>query len=276
MKSPERQSKPSQNPAASAHPHSLLRTCSCGGSTTGADECTKCRDGRAEALSRSLNPPPSRHHFSAISVYPQPPQAPPRSSSSLFLTEEGTETIAGDSQFSATQTPGGPTASVCGVTGSFVNIPNGITLVATLVGNQLGARFAMIADFAPTTIPCSCSCGEYRQMVRGVFKTNGVAQTHQLCGTSLSPTTFQEDCGVFGGNTYRYGYRSNPFASSLFSSPDQATGCRFTGSDYPRLQGASGDSLEIDLDFQGSLVDTCTNATLATAEWSVGGTATIP
>jgi hypothetical protein len=162
------------------------------------------------------------------------------------------------------------------VTGSFSSIPSG-TVPATLSGSKLGATFNMIGDFSPTKIPCSCSCGEYRQYVRGTFTKNGSNVTHALCGTNLDPTTFQEDCARIGGTDYKYGYRSIPFATSKFTQPDQATGCRFEGFDAPGITGSSGDTLAVNLDFQASLIDTCNGYTnLTNASWSVSGSATVP
>jgi len=200
---------------------------------------------------------------------------------SLEETDQGTETLTAssltiNSGMSRIARNGGPVATNhCALTGSFTNIPSG-TLAATLGGNKLGASFSMVGTFnAP--IPCTCSAGEYRQYVRGSFTKNGSNVTHALCGTNLHPTTFQEDCGISGGNTYKYGYRSIPFANSKFTSPDQATGCQFNGFDYPGIRGSSGDTLSVNLDFRGELIDTgMGSAVLASSSWSVVGSATVP
>jgi hypothetical protein len=54
------------------------------------------------------------------------------------------------------------------------------------------------------------------------------------------------------------------------------TGCRFEGSDQPSLTATKpGTRLEIDLEFQGNLIDTCKgNQVLATATWKVQGAGT--
>jgi hypothetical protein len=134
----------------------------------------------------------------------------------------------------------------------------------------------MIGEFSPS-VPCNCSGGEYRQYVRGRFTSNGSNVTHRLCGTNLHPTNYQEDCGVFGGTTYKYGYRSIKFGNSYFTNPDQATGCRFVGFDRPGIGGASGDTVSVNLDFLGGLIDTDNgNRVLAASMWSVVGSATLP
>lgn len=196
---------------------------------------------------------------------------------SLMETEEGTETITADpSPDGATATlNGGGGSSSCSVTGSFTNIPSG-SLAATVSGGRLSASFRMIGEFSPS-IPCNCSGGEYRQYVRGRFTRNGSNVTHRLCGTNLHPTTYQEDCGVFGGTTYKYGYRSIRFGNSYFTNPDQATGCKFVGFDRPGIGGTSGDTVSVKLDFLGGLIDTDNgNRVLAASMWSVVGSATLP
>jgi hypothetical protein len=92
----------------------------------------------------------------------------------------------------------------------------------------------------------------------------------------LSPSTFHEDCATIGGTNYKYGYRSQRFATSRFT-PDQAGGCTFEGDDAPGLPGSTGDVLSVNLDFTGKLIDTCNgNTQLAAAAWSVVGTTTVP
>jgi hypothetical protein len=227
-----------------------------------------------------LNAISSLHNFNTMSIYSEKDEDNEESTcpcqrsitESLLETDEGTETASMNStntQSTAPMSTGG-----CSVTGSFSSIPSG-TLAATLSGTKLGASFSMIGDFTPS-IPCTCACGEYRQQVRGSFTRNGSPVTHALCGTNLSATTFQEDCGIFGGTTYKYGYRSISFANSRFT-PDQAGGCKFEGFDFPGISGSSGDTLSINLDFTGKLIDTCNgNTQLASSSWSVSGTATVP
>jgi hypothetical protein len=198
---------------------------------------------------------------------------------SLMETDEGTETIAVnrlENEATTTVNGGGGTASSsCSVTGSFTTIPSG-SLAATVSGGRLRASFSMIGEFSPS-IPCNCSGGEYRQYVRGRFTRNGSNVTHRLCGTNLHPTNYQEDCGIFGGTTYKYGYRSIHFGNSYFTNPDQATGCRFVGYDSPGIGGASGDTVAVNLDFLGALIDTDNgNKVLAASAWSVVGSATLP
>jgi hypothetical protein len=152
------------------------------------------------------------------------------------------------------------------------------TLLATVTGNKLSASWSMLADFtSDPPDPAVCGpCGEYRQYVRGTFTKNGAPVTHRLCGTNLDPTTFQEDCAQIGGTQYKYGYHSIPFGTSRFSRPDQATGQRWDGYDAPGISGSSGDSLTVNLDFQGTIIDTCNSATLGGSAWSVAGSATLP
>ena len=236
--------------------------CSCGKSTGAADACEECGSATWTA-SRSAG----------VSGAP---------SITTIETGDDTETIErpshrsisidGDGNGHETFTVNG--GSPCSVSGSFSSIPFG-PVAASLNGTKLGATFAMEGKFVPS-IPCTCGCGEYRQYIRGKFTKNGSVVTHALCGSNLHPTNFQEDCGIFGGTSYRYGYRSQQFATSKFT-PDQAGGCKFEGQDTPGITGSSGDVLSVNLDFQGKLIDTCNgNAVLASSAWNVSGTATVP
>jgi len=97
----------------------------------------------------------------------------------------------------------------------------------------------------------------------------------------MSQSSYQEDGKNVNGTCVRYGYRNQQWAGtgggSRFESPDQATGCKFYGSDDPGIQGGpSGGSLEMDLAFKGVLVDVCNNTILATKEWTVKGTGRTP
>jgi len=157
---------------------------------------------------------------------------------------------------------------------SFASIPSG-AVAATMSGSKLSASFTMIGDFAPR-IPCNCSCGEYRQYVRGTFTANGSPVAHSLGGGRLlDPTTFQEDGDVAAGTVY--GHRSVVGTKSIFT-PDQAGGCRFEGSDEPGISNTgSGVALAMNLDFRGELIDTCrSNTVLASSSWTVSGSGTTP
>jgi hypothetical protein len=197
----------------------------------------------------------------------------------LFMTDEGTETL--DAHGGATTLDGdgglGLDTFKCAVNGKFESIPTGTLPAALNSSGELGASFDMTGKFNATVIPCNCSCGEYRQYVRGYFKNNGTAVSHDLCANKLDPTTWHEDCATIGGTDYKYGYRAQAFATSKFTEPDQAGGCKFLGKDYPRLGGSTGDKLEVNLEFKGELIDTCNgNKSLASSTWKVVGSATVP
>lgn len=206
-----------------------------------------------------------------------------RSGTSTIYVEDGNETdtlhatrtVDGDGPSDA-GVPAGAPPGCNSVTGT-ANLPSG-TLPATLNGGKLGADWNMSADFTgDPPVPAICGpCGEYRQYVKGTFTKNGSAVRHDLCGTPLDPSNYNEDCGVFGGRQLKYGYHSIQFANSNFSRPDQATGFRWDGYDYPGIRGSSGDQLGVSLQFMGSLIDTCNGATLGGSTWSVEGTATVP
>ena len=60
---------------------------------------------------------------------------------------------------------------------------------------------------------------------------------------------------------------------SMYSDPDQETGCRFEGSDFPGAVDVEKPVfVEMHLDFQSQLVDTCRgDAVLAQSVWGVDG-----
>lgn len=164
------------------------------------------------------------------------------------------------------------------LTGKFTNIPNG-TLTATLSGRKLGFPFDMKALFTNTS--GDCSKGEYRQYIKGFFKNNDQFINHRLCDLVwLEITSFHEDgCGLAGTNPgpcTAYGHRECPDHPYDKYLPSRATGCTFEGWDYPGISGNSGDRLEMDLHFNAELIDTATNTVLATANWRVTGSATVP
>jgi hypothetical protein len=278
----------------------LQRRCACGGTPGPDGECAACRQkrlrgsahgaklGAAPEASRRVTRAPSSsggssgsstdsrfgHDFSRVRVGT-------RSSATQSLVGIGeTETVepkAAPKMTDEVPAPARPATDelVCSVEGRWVEIPSS-TLPATLTGSRLSASFNMIGRYWPQVIPCSCSCGEYRQYIRGEYKRNGATVVHRLCGTDISPTIFQEDCGRIGTSDYAYGYRSQRFVNSTFTRPDQNSGCRFEGADSPGITGTAGDNLEVNLDFKGYLIDTCNVTILATADWTVAGADTVP
>ncbi|GEM_PF-2835581 len=185
--------------------------------------------------------------------------------------EEESQTACKECGGEETASESGYTSTVtCGLNAKFDSIPSG-RLKPSFVGGVFRAPFNMKASFTSTGAGCDCSDGEYRQYVKGYFKKNGRFVTHNLCGTALSKSKYQEDCGVFGGRTLKYGYRSIRFGNSYFDTPDQATGCKFHGFDSPGIGAASGDKVEVNLHFVGKLVNRSTGKVYKKKKWSVKG-----
>src|SRR5205814_10042477 len=59
-----------------------------------------------------------------------------------------------------------PMDKKCKATGKFTTIPSG-KLKAEFMSTKFGASFDIKAEFDKPESPCDCSCGEYRQFVRG-------------------------------------------------------------------------------------------------------------
>lgn len=244
----------------------------CGGSCGGG--CASCSG--AELLSPMIGP-----GFSFGRTRLSPDREPP--ATMLAETDDGVELASpGSETLVDGGAPNAPVAAGSGCSsgisgGSFTTIPSAQTIVAAFTGNKLGAVFQMVGTFTPSTAGCSSTCGEYRQYVKGSLMRNGAPIPYQTCSGPLSATTYQEDCVVQGGQTYKYGYHSLPFQTSTFDNPDQATGLTFHGYDAPGVRGRSGDTVSIQADFRGELVDTCNgNTVLQSAEWSVAGSGTVP
>jgi len=261
----------------------IQRKCACG-QHTGGGECASCRKNasgeRQQTVSQSGRPAETSTHvtsfrrdFSGIRTLTadsgknESPSVSPGIPADLKTETQGGGPTGG--------ADAGPSAEpFCKVTGSFEDIPSG-KIAATLNANTLGAAFKMVGNF-DSHVPCTCSCGEYRQYVRGKFTSNGQPVAHSLGGgRTLHPVNFQEDGDVAAGTVY--GHRSVLGTKSEFK-PDQAGGCRFEGADEPGIASSTtGTVLGIDLDFKGDLIDTCrSNTAVASSAWNVAGSATIP
>lgn len=169
------------------------------------------------------------------------------------------------------------------------NVPtarSGCTTVAAGAGNKMGEKFNLEIDFDSTGAGCVCSCGEYRQFVRGTFAANGTTVVHLLpnpaggAPVKMLPRpaagdasdNFIEDGLVSppaGANVY-YGHRSEGSTDSTdMYLPDRATGCQYRGTDFPGLASVAGTNVSVDLDFRGQAVDTCNGtATVQQNEWT--------
>ena len=261
----------------------VQRKCACG-QHTGGGACANCRKNshseQQQTVSQSGRPTEKSAHvnsfrrdFSGIRTVTADSGKNESPSVSMGIPADlKTETQGGGPTGGADAGPGAE--PFCKVTGSFADIPSG-KIAATLNSNKLGAAFNMVGDF-DAHIPCNCSCGEYRQYVRGQFTSNGHPVTHSLGGgRTLHPVNFQEDGDVAAGTVY--GHRSVPGTKSKFKT-DQAGGCRFEGADEPGIASSTkGTVLGINLDFKGELIDTCrSNSAVASSAWNVAGSATIP
>jgi hypothetical protein len=127
----------------------------------------------------------------------------------------------------------------------------------------------MLAIFAKDGGGCKCACCEYRQYVRGSFKRNGQKVDLLLPSGYLSPTDFKEDGLVGAPYGPHYGHRDEIGASDDWYIPARPDGCEYQGHDFPGIGGAPGDTFDIDLEFQGEIVDVCNNIVLKSMTWTV-------
>lgn len=140
-------------------------------------------------------------------------------------------------------------------------------------------RFRMLASFRNEMLPslnpvtCSCSCCEYRQDVRGFFKYDGEELPFPLAGGQLMDKLEWREDGMrrrIDGveRDIHYGHRDQPPSGLVDAyAPTRAFGCSYEGMDAPFLAGRPGAPFEIDLDFRGRIIDTCTGATVVTKTW---------
>ncbi len=295
----QKTTKPSFTPVSTML---LQRKCACGNSSGLTGKCSECQKKRLTLQRRAVNNPAESSEVPPIvhEVLHSPGQ--PLNRDTRTLAEQDL-----DYNFSKLKVSGEnhPPASVTTTivtntepkdenltftitprlsSGRFTNIPTG-TLPATFGSGIFGASFSMNSQVrGQGGLPGACvdgECGEYRQFVRGFFRVNGRDVVHRLCSNTLNSTTFHEDCVTIGGTNFKYGYHSIPFDTSQFTNPDQTTGCTFNGFDHPGFNLSSlnsGDRLEINLEFQGKVVDTCTfgHFTFDFASWKVEGSGTVP
>jgi hypothetical protein len=152
-------------------------------------------------------------------------------------------------------------------------------------------EFAMKAVFARGN-PSVPACGEYRQYVRGTIEANGsgvpfILQEHGApVPIALRPRpfpgalddNFREDGmsaskSPFGVDMH-YGHRDASFGNKNLMDiylPTRRAGAQYEGRDAPGLvDGPSGSTFKIDIDFRGQLIDTCNGgAVLSSHEWTV-------
>ncbi len=159
------------------------------------------------------------------------------------------------------------------LTGQFTSLPPDV-VDAQWNGNMLEGRFVLEADFANDD--GTCANGEYRQYIRGSYLVNGARHDHVLCGDIIiSQDEFQQD-GCPPPVCTAYGYRVCADNPKNRYTPDRPTGCHYHMEDEPALQGFPGETLELDLEFRGVLINTESAEVLAEHTWRVRGQYTVP
>jgi len=153
----------------------------------------------------------------------------------------------------------------------------------SILDAALGQAFTMTASFASTGHPSVCGCAEYRQFVRGEFVLNGQRLEQMLPNPNGGPAIrllprpapgaandhFREDGSK--GKAPFYGHRKDPpDPIGKYDNPDQRSGCQYTGIDSPILSGQVSNSVTIDLDFRGVIIDVSAgNEVLLKKEWQI-------
>ena len=144
-------------------------------------------------------------------------------------------------------------------------------------GGEVGERFTVFIrwkDQKPQPggsqlSRCDCSCGEYRQYVKGYFIINnsGVKEKQNLWGGAVLEENVYHEDGRDKNPVARYGHRDEPLTMDEDYTPDRATGCTYVGRDFPRVQlGSDTDML---FQFKGQTYDKCLNKFGPIHEWEV-------
>lgn len=155
-------------------------------------------------------------------------------------------------------------------------------------GKFFGKGFAINATFNPDRVRIgeegskeeTYHTVEYRQYIRGEFRAKGqVVPTKLYKETTLDKTTYKED----GKGNLRYGHRNEGDNHGKYkdNGDGEDGGSSYTGKDIPSINVDKGETVSINLDFQGKLMKTDAKSNivgpaLAQREWSIKGTYTRP
>ena len=148
------------------------------------------------------------------------------------------------------------------------DIPGGTTNLTATPG-MLAGFFTMEIDWHQDDPGCACSCGEYRQFVRGFVKINGTKQTkNSFNGKVLSETDWTQDSDA---KNHPYGHRDLSEQVNDKFVPDRRNGCLYRGFDtaginYPAV---AGQRVEAVLEFKGQTFDRCQKTAGPERRWKL-------
>ncbi|MFB2976721.1 hypothetical protein [Microseira sp. BLCC-F43] len=228
----------------------LQRKCACGNSAGLTGKCTECQNKQLTLQRRSNN-------------QAEPDEVPP-------IVHEA-DTVAGMLQRQGSSQDGGGTPSACVVSEEIPTNRSGLINR----GGTVGERFQMNIDWrdsgslarrSPTSY-CDCSCGEYRQYIKGHVIINGRRETiHLWGGAVLEENVYHED-GLERNPRGRYGHRNETQTTDEDFLPDRATGCSYRGRDFPRIM--IGSEVDMLYQFKGQTYDSCNQTFGSIHEWEV-------
>ena len=148
------------------------------------------------------------------------------------------------------------------------DIPGGTTNLTATPG-MLAGFFTMEIDWHQDDPGCACSCGEYRQFVRGFVKINGTKQTkNSFNGKVLSETDWTQDSDA---KNHPYGHRDLSEEVNDKFVPDRKNGCLYRGFDTPGIADPSvaGKRVEAALEFKGQTFDRCQKTAGSERRWKL-------
>jgi Domain of unknown function (DUF4157) len=190
----------------------------------------------------------------------------------VSVTAEPRLSVAPKLQRQGTSREGGGTPGACVVREEIPASRSGIING----GGTVGERFQVAIQWGNSPAAardkpgsyCDCSCGEYRQYVKGHFIVNGNRETAHLWGGAVLEDNVYHEDGLDKNPAARYGHRGEPITMDEEYRPDRENGCNYIGRDFPRVMiGSDTDML---FQFKGQTYDTCNQTFGPIHEWEVG------
>jgi len=136
---------------------------------------------------------------------------------------------------------------------------------------KAGQQFTVRVTFSNEP-PCDCNCCEYRQYVRGYVSVNEKRIGHPLPDGPLVEDEFREDGLEIGPQWPRVGHRAQQLQLGAYGDD----GSTYEYTDFPNVGGLwPGDAYEINLEYEGRIIDVCNQKIVIRRRWKVQRTGKI-
>jgi hypothetical protein len=133
-------------------------------------------------------------------------------------------------------------------------------------------HFLVHIDWADLGPYCRCTCGEYRQYVKGHVIVNGRRVSKRLFrGAQLEDGRYHEDADEHGRPFgHRTGYENqsdDQFLAAGGTREDRENGCTYRARDMPSIEAPPGSHVDMHLCFKGQTYDRCRREFGPVHEW---------